>query len=141
VLRGQHLALRVAGTHTPPFGFEHDPRQLELIRAGLRAARPDNVYVGLGFPKQERVIRELRGEFPGTWFLGVGASISFVAGVVPRAPRWLQRTGLEWLHRLALEPRRLGPRYLLHDLPFAVRLLAHSAASRARNRLGPPSAH
>jgi N-acetylglucosaminyldiphosphoundecaprenol N-acetyl-beta-D-mannosaminyltransferase len=86
--------------------------------------------VGLGFPKQERVIAVLRKRFPRTWFLGIGISIHFVGGDIARAPRWMQRLGLEWVHRLAQEPRRLAKRYLVHGLPFAARLLAHGAFAR-----------
>ena len=62
--------------------------------------------------------------------MGCGAAIGFVAGVRRRAPDWMQRAGLEWVHRLISEPRRLVRRYLLHDLPFAVRLLTTSALGR-----------
>ena len=134
VLRRQYPGIRIAGTHTPAFGFESDPAAVEAIRAELRAARPDIVYVALGFPKQERLIRELRGELPGAWFVGVGISFSFLAGDVARAPDWLQRVGLEWAHRLAMEPRRLARRYLLEGLPFAARLALHAGARRLLGR-------
>jgi N-acetylglucosaminyldiphosphoundecaprenol N-acetyl-beta-D-mannosaminyltransferase len=122
--------LRIAGMIYPPLGFEHDPQAMEQIEDTLAEVRPDIVYVGLGFPKQERVIARLRQRFPRTWFLGIGISIGFVGGHVSRAPVWMQRIGLEWLHRLAQEPRRLARRYLVHGLPFAARLLAHGAAVR-----------
>jgi N-acetylglucosaminyldiphosphoundecaprenol N-acetyl-beta-D-mannosaminyltransferase len=73
------------------------------------------------------VITRLRAELPQTWFIGCGAAVNFVAGDVGRAPHWMQRTGLEWVHRLATEPRRLATRYLKHDAPYALRLLAASA--------------
>ena len=100
---------------------------MEQIESILEEAQPDIVYVGLGFPKQEHVIARLRERSPHTWFLGIGISIGFVGGHVARAPVWMQRTGLEWVHRLAQEPRRLASRYLLHGLPFAARLLVHGA--------------
>jgi N-acetylglucosaminyldiphosphoundecaprenol N-acetyl-beta-D-mannosaminyltransferase len=62
--------------------------------------------------------------------IGIGGSFGFVAGEVPRAPLWMQRLGLEWTHRLAQEPRRLARRYLIDDLPFGIRLLAHAARRR-----------
>jgi N-acetylglucosaminyldiphosphoundecaprenol N-acetyl-beta-D-mannosaminyltransferase len=123
-------ALRVAGMVHPPHGFDSDPYAIEQIAQALDDAQPDLVYVGLGFPKQERVIALLRERFPRTWFLGIGMSIEFVCGRVPRAPVWMQRSGLEWVHRLALEPRRLGRRYLLQGMPFAARLFAHGALAR-----------
>lgn len=130
VLAERYPGLRVAGTSCPPYGFEEDPVAVERIRAEVTAARPDLVYVGLGFPKQERLIARLTPDLPGTWFVGCGAAIGFVAGVQRRAPRWMQRTGLEWAHRLGSEPTRLFRRYVVHDAPFALRLLAASALRR-----------
>lgn len=132
--------LVIAGMVYPPFGFENDAQAMDQIVETLEALEPDIVYVGLGFPKQELVIAHLRDRFPQTWFLGIGISIGFVGGQVARAPVWMQRMGLEWLHRLAQEPRRLGRRYLLHGLPFAARLLLHGALSRrfrAKEELAP----
>jgi N-acetylglucosaminyldiphosphoundecaprenol N-acetyl-beta-D-mannosaminyltransferase len=131
--------LRIAGMVYPPHGFEEDTSCMDQIVETLETVEPDIVYVGLGFPKQERVIATLRERFPQTWFLGIGISIGFVGGQVARAPMWMQRFGLEWLHRLAQEPRRLGRRYLLQGLPFACRLLMHGAAARmGRERTGEP---
>jgi N-acetylglucosaminyldiphosphoundecaprenol N-acetyl-beta-D-mannosaminyltransferase len=136
-LRERCPGLRIAGMIYPPYGFEKDPRAMRQIVETLEMVQPDIVYVGLGFPKQERVIARLRHRFPHTWFLGIGISIGFVGGQVSRAPAWMQRLGLEWLHRLAQEPRRLGRRYLLQGLPFAARLFAHGALSRlGRRRTG-----
>jgi N-acetylglucosaminyldiphosphoundecaprenol N-acetyl-beta-D-mannosaminyltransferase len=132
--REQHPELEIAGTYCPPFGFEHDEDELEAMRSALTATCPDVVYVALGFPKQEHLIARLRGDFPTTWFVGVGISFSFVSGEVRRAPRWVQASGLEWVHRLVQEPRRLARRYLVDGLPFAARLLAHSCGVRLRRR-------
>ena len=86
--------------------------------------------MALGAPKQEFLIAALRESLPATWWLGVGISLSFIAEDMPRAPRWMQRTGLEWLHRLLQEPRRLARRYLVNDLPFTLRLLARAWRAR-----------
>lgn len=134
VLRQRHPSLRIAGTLCPPLGFERDPQQMQAIRAALHNAQPDIVYVALGSPKQERLIRELRGGMSGTWWLGVGISLSFICGRVKRAPPWVQRLGLEWAHRLAQEPRRLARRYLVEGLPFAARLLTRAGLNRLRSR-------
>jgi N-acetylglucosaminyldiphosphoundecaprenol N-acetyl-beta-D-mannosaminyltransferase len=133
-LKAVYPGARFAGHLCPPVGFERDEREMATIRAALRAARPDIVYVALGFPKQERLIASLRPEFPRMWFLGVGFSLSFVAGQTPRAPTWMARAGLEWAHRLAHDPRRLAGRYLVHGLPFAARLLAVSFRARLQRR-------
>jgi N-acetylglucosaminyldiphosphoundecaprenol N-acetyl-beta-D-mannosaminyltransferase len=131
-LRAASPALRIAGVECPPFGFEKDAAYTTALRARLQAAAPDVVFVALGSPKQEFVIRDLRMALPAAWWLGVGISFSFVAGDVQRAPRWLQRLGLEWLHRLVQEPRRLARRYLVDGLPFAVALFARAAWARVR---------
>jgi hypothetical protein len=101
---------------------------MEPIIARLEAADPDIVFCGLGFPKQERFIAACRERLPATWFLGCGAAVNFAAGYENRAPGWMQRTGLEWVHRLCSEPRRLIGRYA-GDLPFALRVLVVSALS------------
>lgn len=127
--------LRIAGTHCPPVGFERDGAARAAIASALRAAQPDIVFVGLGFPKQERLIAELRSELPRTWFLGIGISLGFVSGDNARAPGWMHRLGLEWVHRLVSEPRRLFRRYVIEDLPFVVPFLLRSAGRGLRRRL------
>jgi N-acetylglucosaminyldiphosphoundecaprenol N-acetyl-beta-D-mannosaminyltransferase len=129
--------LRLAGYESPSLGFDQRPEEYDGVCDRVRTAVPDMVFVGLGFPKQERVISRLSSTMPSTWFMGCGAAIGFVAGTHKRAPRWMQRSGLEWLHRLGSEPRRLARRYLVHDLPFAVRLLASSALTRLRSGAHP----
>jgi len=130
VLRAKHPTLRVAGSDCPPPGFERDASYMEGLRARLAESRAEIVYVGLGAPKQDYVIRTIRDAAPRAWFLGIGVSFSFVAGDVRRAPRWAQRLGLEWLHRLVQEPGRLWKRYLVLGLPFAIQLLWTSAWER-----------
>jgi N-acetylglucosaminyldiphosphoundecaprenol N-acetyl-beta-D-mannosaminyltransferase len=126
-LKEQNPTLRVAGTECPPMGFEKSPEYLAGLERRLCSAAPDICYVALGPPKQDRLIRRLMPLLPGTWFLGVGISFSYVSGEVHRAPVWMRRIGLEWVHRLVQEPRRLGKRYLIHGIPFAVCLLGASA--------------
>jgi N-acetylglucosaminyldiphosphoundecaprenol N-acetyl-beta-D-mannosaminyltransferase len=122
--------LRIAGTLCPEPGFEKDESAYAEFCATVADAQPDLVFVGLGFPKQEKVITRLRAGLPQAWLIGCGAAVNFVAGDIDRAPRWMQRTGLEWAHRLGTEPRRLASRYLKHDAPYAVKLLAGAAARR-----------
>lgn len=135
-LRDASPGLRVAGTCCPPFGFERSPQPKRQVIDQVIAAEPDVVFVGLGFPKQDRLIAELRGDLPGAWFVSCGGTFSFLAGEVRRAPPLLQRLGLEWVHRLAQEPSRLARRYLVEGLPFAARLAAFSG----RRRLAGPAA-
>jgi N-acetylglucosaminyldiphosphoundecaprenol N-acetyl-beta-D-mannosaminyltransferase len=126
-LRRRYPHCRIAGTHFPPFGFEKDPAQMSAIIQALSDSNPAIVYVALGSPKQERLIDRLRDVLPNAWWIGVGNSFSFLAGNVKRAPVWMQRSGLEWTHRLMQEPRRLFRRYLIVGVPFATSLLGRAA--------------
>ena len=132
ILSEKYPGLRVAGHYCPPFGFEHDDAEMERIANRLGEAKPDIVYVALGFPKQERLIESMRGVCPNAWWLGIGISFSFVSGEVQRAPVWVQKLGLEWVHRMVQEPRRLFKRYVLHDIPFAMRLGLWAVRRRLR---------
>jgi N-acetylglucosaminyldiphosphoundecaprenol N-acetyl-beta-D-mannosaminyltransferase len=131
VLTAMYPGLRIAGHASPRYGFDSRPDELSAVCAELVDAKPDVVYIGLGFPRQERLIARLRADLPAAWFLGCGAAINFVAGDVTRAKPWLRRAGLEWLDRLLREPSRLAERYLRYDAPFALRLLAKAAVTRA----------
>ncbi len=134
----QHPDLRVAGTHCPPMGFENDPAEMDAIRTKLADSGADIVLVALGSPKQEKLIRRLRSEgvLPGAWWLGVGITLSFITGQVNRAPVWMQKAGLEWVHRMVQEPRRLARRYLIEGLPFAAGLVAWAVVTRLRGGHG-----
>jgi N-acetylglucosaminyldiphosphoundecaprenol N-acetyl-beta-D-mannosaminyltransferase len=138
VFTDRYPGLHIAGTACPPVGFEHDATELDRIRAQLTNARPDIVFVALGFPKQDLLIRLLRNVLPHASLLGVGISLSYATGELSRAPDWLCRIGLEWAFRFLQEPTpRLARRYLIDGLPFGVQLLAHSA--RHRTRAGDPA--
>ncbi len=131
-LAARHRGLRVVGAVTPPFGFDDNPDKIRELSEQVVASQADLVFVGLGFPKQERLSLRLREAMPATWFLGCGAGIQMAAGTVSRAPLWVQRIGAEWLARLLQEPKRLARRYLRDDLPVAVRLLFASAVAGLR---------
>jgi N-acetylglucosaminyldiphosphoundecaprenol N-acetyl-beta-D-mannosaminyltransferase len=127
VLKERHPKLIVAGVHCPPMGFEKNQDEINAIIAALVAAQPKIVFVALGSPKQEYLINRIRKVVPNAWWLGVGVSFSFLAGDVKRAPLWMRRTGLEWMHRLFQEPRRLFRRYIVVGLPFGLALLSRAA--------------
>lgn len=133
-LAERHPGLVVCGHLAPQLDAPPSVAQRAEVEAALQEARPDLVFVAFGSPKTEHLIDALRGRFPSVWWLGCGISLSFVAGAVVRAPGWVQRTGLEWLHRLLQEPGRLAGRYLGRNLPFALRGLL--AALRTRLRPG-----
>ncbi len=113
------------GVDCPPLGFEKDSAYVDALLARIAAARPAIVCLGLGSPKQERLMVEWRQRIPRGVILGVGITFSFVAGTVRRAPRWLQRLGLEWFWRLSREPRRLWRRYLDNLVAFPWLVLRH----------------
>jgi N-acetylglucosaminyldiphosphoundecaprenol N-acetyl-beta-D-mannosaminyltransferase len=129
-LSTMYPGLRIAGTDSPPFGFERNESRVAAIRDRVCQAAPDIVYVGLGFPKQERLIAILAPALPTAWFIGCGSAIGFAGGQMRRAPAWMRRSGLEWVHRLMNEPQRLSRRYLIQDLPYAARLLAAACMTR-----------
>ncbi len=131
VLRARHPALSVAGTYCPPLGFENDAEELRRIRDVVRAAAPHLLFVGLGAPKQESWMHRHAGETGVPVSVGIGVSFELVAGMVRRAPRWMQRAGLEWLYRLAMEPRRLWKRYAVAN-PHFVWLVVRQYLQRRR---------
>lgn len=133
-LTERYRALRIVGRSSPWVAPRPTPGEVEAIGRDVGAARPDLVFVGLGSPKQEFLIRALAPRLPTTWWMGVGISFSFVSGELSRAPLWVQRAGLEWVHRLAQEPRRLAYRYLVDDAPFGLELLSRALVRRARGQ-------
>lgn len=118
---------RTAGTFSPPFG-EISPEEDQGIVDAINEAAPDLLWVGLSTPKQERWMAAHVGRVEAPALLGVGAAFDINAGLVRRAPGWMQRSGLEWLFRLGTEPRRLWRRYLRNNPSFAARLLFHPPA-------------
>jgi N-acetylglucosaminyldiphosphoundecaprenol N-acetyl-beta-D-mannosaminyltransferase len=121
-LQARFPGLIVAGSWSPPFGrLTPDQEQATIER--ISAAAPDIVWVGLSTPKQERWMAEFVGRLPAPVLIGVGAAFDFHAGLKRQAPLWMQRSGFEWLFRLATEPRRLWRRYLTNNPRFVWRLL------------------
>jgi N-acetylglucosaminyldiphosphoundecaprenol N-acetyl-beta-D-mannosaminyltransferase len=124
--------LVIAGTLSPRVDMSQPASSREGTLETLRAARPDVVLVALGAPKQELWIAESAAALRPAVLLGVGAAVDFVAGTVQRAPDWISAAGLEWLYRLAREPRRLWRRYLLRDPAFLLILLGDLRRVRRR---------
>lgn len=104
--------VEVVGTLSPPLGFERDAAENERILAAVAAAAPDVVLLGFGAPKQELWVHAHADRLQAKVALCIGATIDFLAGEKRRAPRWMRRCGVEWVHRLVTEPRRLAKRYL-----------------------------
>ena len=107
------------------------PRRAELDAAAATSRAPSPTSSTSGCRcKQLQVVRRLRAAAPRSWFLGLGASLSFVAGDVRRAPTWMRRTGLEWTWRLSQEPARLWRRYLVDGIPCAAVLFTGALRER-----------
>jgi N-acetylglucosaminyldiphosphoundecaprenol N-acetyl-beta-D-mannosaminyltransferase len=116
---------RVAGVYSPPFR-PLSPRDDEDIVERINRSGARILLAGLGAPRQDNWIRAHRHELDIRVAFGVGCGIDLLAGLVPRAPRWMQRAGLEWLHRFRHEPARLWRRYFVDDTPMFARLVAES---------------
>jgi len=116
-LKQRFPGLVIAGTFYPPFRPLEPLEDAEIVRR-INDTSPDIVWIGLSTPKQERWMRAHVGRLTAPVLVGVGAAFDFHAGLKPQAPRWMQRAGLEWLFRLAAEPRRLWRRYLFNNPRF-----------------------
>ena len=119
-LRSSNPDVQIVGCSSPPSPLS-PTEDAELVDE-INRARPDIIWVGLGTPKQERWMASHRDTLSAPVLVGVGAAFDFGAGTLRQAPRWMQRSGLEWLFRLAVEPRRLWRRYLFNIPRFVVAL-------------------
>jgi N-acetylglucosaminyldiphosphoundecaprenol N-acetyl-beta-D-mannosaminyltransferase len=132
-LRRRFPGLRIVGGHVPPFR-PLSPAEEDAVVADINRAAPDVVWVGIGVPKQEKWMARMRERLDAPVLVGVGAAFDFHAGLIPQAPGWMQRAGLEWTFRLAQEPGRLWRRYLRYNprfvTGFARQYARHIAARR-----------
>jgi N-acetylglucosaminyldiphosphoundecaprenol N-acetyl-beta-D-mannosaminyltransferase len=109
----------VVAAHSPSYGFEKNELECSAIVEMINQSNATVLAVGVGAPKQELWIAKYKDKLPNIKiFLAVGAAIDFAAGHKERSPEWMSEMGLEWLHRLLSEPRRLWKRYLIDDMPF-----------------------
>jgi N-acetylglucosaminyldiphosphoundecaprenol N-acetyl-beta-D-mannosaminyltransferase len=116
-LRLRYPGLKVVGGHAPPFR-PLTPGEEDAVVADINRAAPDVVWVGIGVPKQEKWMARMRERLHAPVLVGVGAAFDFHAGLIPQAPTWMQRAGLEWAFRLVQEPGRLWRRYLRYNPRF-----------------------
>jgi N-acetylglucosaminyldiphosphoundecaprenol N-acetyl-beta-D-mannosaminyltransferase len=127
-LKEKHPLLAVAGVAAPTFR-EMSPEDHETLVRKIRSTRPDIVFAALGQPKGEVWFDRHREELGVPVCVQIGASLDFIAGKAQRAPRWMQRSGLEWFHRMAADPRRLAPRYL-RDAMFLLKVVVGGVLRR-----------
>ncbi|MBE7382478.1 MAG: WecB/TagA/CpsF family glycosyltransferase [Leptolyngbya sp. SIO1E4] len=118
LLQERHPNLKIVGTYCPPYGFETDASELQTINSKIKSTAPDILFVGLGAPKQEKWIYENYQELEVPISVGIGVSFELVSNIVTRAPKIMQKLGLEWLFRLFMEPRRLWKRYIIGNTVF-----------------------
>lgn len=109
----------VVGAHSPSFGFEKKPEEIDDIVRIVNESGANVVLVGVGAPKQEKFIMRYKDCMLGVkiW-MALGATIDFEAGNIKRAPKWMQTCALEWLYRMYCEPKRMFKRYICDDLIF-----------------------
>ncbi|MEZ0541032.1 WecB/TagA/CpsF family glycosyltransferase [Fibrella arboris] len=123
VCRERHPGILIAGTLSPPFR-ELTPEEDEQMIITINRSGARIVFVALGCPKQERWMAQMRGRIHAV-MLGIGGALPILAGAQSRSPNWMQRNGLEWVYRLAKEPRRLFKRYAVTNTLFILRLIQH----------------
>jgi N-acetylglucosaminyldiphosphoundecaprenol N-acetyl-beta-D-mannosaminyltransferase len=128
----RHRTALIVGSDSPPFR-PLTQEDLDEQRRRIREAGPDVVWVGLGTPKQDWECARLAAE-TGALCIAIGAAFDFIAGTKRRAPRWMQNLGLEWLHRLAAEPRRLWRRYLFGNVAFIRACMRRRSGSASQTR-------
>ncbi len=136
-LRHRYPGVQIVGGYSPPHRPLTDEERGAVV-SEINRSRADVVWVGIGVPKQEKWMAQLRDELDAPILIGVGAAFDFHAGLVPQAPPWIQEHGLEWAYRLAHEPRRLWRRYTRYNprfvRDFGRQLVSHRRAQRQRGR-------
>lgn len=108
---------RIVGAYTPPFR-ELNEQEEQLLIARVRELKPDIIWIGISTPKQERFMHRYLNRLDTTLMLGVGAAFDYHTGRIQDSPKWVKRLGMQWLHRLAQDPRRLWKRYLRNNSAF-----------------------
>ena len=137
VLRSRFPRLQIVGTHTPPFR-PLTAAELEQFQAQISATRPDIIWVGLSTPKQELFMASTLSRLDVPVMIGIGAAFDLISGKVRQSPRWIQRSGFEWLYRTLQEPRRLWKRYFKNNPLFIWRLFLQLSGLR-RYTIDPPA--
>lgn len=112
----EYPELNVAGTYSPPLGFENDKDEIKKINDILLKSKADMLFVGMGVPKQDIFIYENKDNYKIPMSFSIGGAIDFIAGKQKRAPKWISNIGMEWFYRLVNDPRRMFKRYIVDDM-------------------------
>jgi N-acetylglucosaminyldiphosphoundecaprenol N-acetyl-beta-D-mannosaminyltransferase len=128
-LEAKFPGIRLVGTYSPPFRPLTADEETALVQR-VSELKPDIFWVGLSTPKQEKFMARYLDQLDTTLMVGVGAAFDIHAGRLKQAPRWMQRSGLEWFFRLCMEPRRLWKRYLRNNPLFVARVLLQKCGLR-----------
>jgi N-acetylglucosaminyldiphosphoundecaprenol N-acetyl-beta-D-mannosaminyltransferase len=131
-MRRRHSGIKIVGGYSPPFRPLTEEEERDVAQQ-INEARPDVLWVGIGVPKQEKWMARMRDRLDVPVMCGVGAAFDFHAGRISMAPRWMQERGLEWIYRIAQEPRRLLPRYLYTNPRFVAAFARQYIAERVRS--------
>ncbi len=129
-LRQRFPGVKIVGGYSPPFRDLSEEEDDAIVQE-INRTKADVIWVGVGAPKQEKWMAAMRPRLDAAVLVGVGAAFDFHAGLVAQAPEWMRSAGLEWLYRMAQEPRRLGPRYVRYNPRF----MTGFARQYARHRL------
>ena len=132
IVETRYPGAKIVGTYCPPFETFDTAEEQRRIRDIVRSARPDVLLVAFGAPKQEKWIAANKDLLGVPVSIGVGGSFEMAAGMLKRAPKWVQQMGLEWFYRFAQQPKRLFQRYFVDDLPYLLGAAVRTAIARVR---------
>ena len=132
IVEKRYPGAKIVGTYCPPFETFNTEEEQRRIREIVRSARPDVLLVAFGAPKQEKWIAANKDLLGVPVSIGVGGSFEMAAGMLKRAPKWVQKAGLEWFYRFAQQPKRLFQRYFVDDLPYLLGAAVRTAMARVR---------
>lgn len=116
ILEDKYPGIHAVGSYSPPIGFQNDKEEIQKINTMLKESGADLLFVGMGSPKQDIFVYQNMKKYEIPVSFSMGAALDFIAGNVKRAPRWMVHCGLEWVHRLSQDPKRLWKRYLVTDM-------------------------
>lgn len=127
--------LECVGTYSPPVGFEKDPEEINKMIVMLRESKADQLFVGMGSPKQDVFIYENMAEYKIPVSYSIGAALDFIGGSVKRAPKWMSDHGFEWFHRFLQNPKKFYKRYFVDDLRILKYYIEFRKREKAEGRI------